>query len=382
MQEWRAVATARTLFFADCIGAFQGGGCRAAAFAGAFEAASDAGVHFGSVVGTSAGAIMAALIGAGASPADVTNSLRELQFPQLLRDPEGPPASRTLAMLLWAPRKLRHVGRLLLYGGLYSSAGIEEWVEETLGKVLPLSQHPIRFRDLRLPTWIVATDLRTGQLRQWSPENTPDESVSHAVRASCSVPLFFQPVDGQFVDGGALSNLPTFLFADDAGKGQRRVLAFSLSPSERRPLSGSSAIATMSALAETVVSGSQEIQLRLQPRVHIVDINTGGVRATDFDTIEPKTVEWLIEQGRLRTREFLRAERIQVQPERTLERAQDRFQTLAELAELFLHAQEAIIVSDTNTSWVFELFPAFAFGDASPGKCHSYRTPPGRSRGK
>ena len=59
----------RTRFYSDCIGVFQGGGCRAAAFAGAYDAAFKLGVRFSEVAGTSAGAIVAALLAAGADAA-------------------------------------------------------------------------------------------------------------------------------------------------------------------------------------------------------------------------------------------------------------------------------------------------------------------------
>jgi predicted acylesterase/phospholipase RssA len=352
------MATARTLFFADCTGAFQGGGCRAAAFAGAYEAAYSAGVHFASVVGTSAGAIMAALVGAGATPEQVTRILRSLRFSDLLRKPDGRPASRVAAMLPPWPSPVRQLGQFLMYGGIYSSVAIEEWVESSLSELLPSQRQPIRFRDLHLPTWVVATDLLTGQLREWSTEHTPEEPVAHAVRASCSIPFFFQPVDGRYVDGGALSNLPTVVVADDLDRSARRVLAFSLYGSESTGSTPLSPMATVSALADAVVSGAQDIQLRLQPKVHVVRINTGTVRATDFDSIDEETVGWLIDQGRNRTENFLTAERMEVIPGRVLERAEDHFQTLSELADLMLAARERIILSHHDTAWVYELFPA------------------------
>src|SRR4051812_21355806 len=68
----------RTLLFADCVGVFQGGGCRAAAFAGAYTAACERGVHFSEVAGTSAGAMVAALIACGAEPTWVEDKLLAL----------------------------------------------------------------------------------------------------------------------------------------------------------------------------------------------------------------------------------------------------------------------------------------------------------------
>ena len=74
-----------TSFFRSSAGVFQGGGCRAAAFVGAYEEAIRRGVSFTEVAGTSAGSIMAALIGAGASPNDTKVAVGQLDFLSFLR---------------------------------------------------------------------------------------------------------------------------------------------------------------------------------------------------------------------------------------------------------------------------------------------------------
>lgn len=61
-----------TKFFKTCLGVFQGGGCKGVALAGAYKAAVKAGVHLSEVAGASAGSIIAALVGAGASPEFIT----------------------------------------------------------------------------------------------------------------------------------------------------------------------------------------------------------------------------------------------------------------------------------------------------------------------
>jgi len=78
----------RTRFFQTCFGVFQGGGCRGAAFVGALEQATARGVDFAGVAGTSAGSIVAALLGAGATPDYLRKVLQELSFMGLLEDPE------------------------------------------------------------------------------------------------------------------------------------------------------------------------------------------------------------------------------------------------------------------------------------------------------
>lgn len=69
-----------TKYYTSCRGVFQGGGCRAIALAGAYDSAHAAGVRFSEVAGTSAGSIIAALIGAGASPTQLYGAMRELDY--------------------------------------------------------------------------------------------------------------------------------------------------------------------------------------------------------------------------------------------------------------------------------------------------------------
>ena len=60
--------------------AFEGGGVRGAAYAGAYEAAVDAGMRFSRVAGSSAGSVIAALVAAGASPSSIKRRMLETDF--------------------------------------------------------------------------------------------------------------------------------------------------------------------------------------------------------------------------------------------------------------------------------------------------------------
>ena len=90
----------RTVFFSDCVAVFQGGGCRGAAFAGAFAAATAAGVGVAAVAGTSAGSIVAALIGAGADADYLSRALKSLDFISLLQSPDGRPSHPAINAIL------------------------------------------------------------------------------------------------------------------------------------------------------------------------------------------------------------------------------------------------------------------------------------------
>lgn len=344
----------RTLFFADSVGVFQGGGCRAAAHAGAYAAASERGVHFTQVAGASAGAIIAAFIAAGAEPGWVDEKLLELDFKGLLRPPTSRPRFTMLRGLRRvAPRLLEQLITLVQHNGMYSTDGVEEWVEAQLQELLEHGSRPrVLFKDLRIPISIIAADLSTGRARIFSEAKTPEQSVAAAVRASSSLPFFFEPTE-QLVDGGLLSNLPVHLAR--ATEGHQRILAFALEDEGPRG-SVDTILDLMAAVSDTVVRGAQDLQTQLQPEVAVININTGSIRATDFDKLTPEGADQLRRIGYEAVSRFFDQESVQATsfdpPTRTTHDAQ----TLDLLAQEMLLAREEVVVAAPDSSWVFELF--------------------------
>jgi predicted acylesterase/phospholipase RssA len=196
-----------TRFFQTCLGVFQGGGCRGAAFAGAFAAACARNVGFAGVAGTSAGSIAAALVGAGASSESLMKSLKELDFLKLLREPipvAEPPAG-------WAARAglklagmvksdLNKAATILKYRGMHSSEGIEQWLNDELKKLLPAAGNRVKFKHLRIPTYVVAADIITNDVKIWSSSDSRDEMWRS--RSAAPVPFrasFSRPRDGTWM---------------------------------------------------------------------------------------------------------------------------------------------------------------------------------------
>jgi len=82
--------------------------------------------------------------------------------------------------------------------GFVSSEAIEVFVRELIGDVT--------FDELKIPLTVVAANLVTGEKREFA-----SGSVPLAVRASCSIPQIYLPVeiDGEYyVDGGLSEYLP------------------------------------------------------------------------------------------------------------------------------------------------------------------------------
>jgi NTE family protein len=82
--------------------------------------------------------------------------------------------------------------------GLLSSQRIEDFVRDLVGD--------LRFEDLQIPTRVVTTNLLTGEKTVFS-----SGPVAPVVRASCSIPQIFAPVEidgGLYSDGGIIEYLP------------------------------------------------------------------------------------------------------------------------------------------------------------------------------
>lgn len=358
-----------TSLFKRCRGVFQGGGCRAVAHIGAYQAARESGIELVQVAGSSAGSLVATLIGAGASPQYLLDHLAELRFLDLLQPPEGVFRTRFLThlartLLSSTSSRMSSIGKILLLGGRYSSRGIEAWIDDRLADLLPDASRPVRFSDLRLPTWVVASDLSAGRTKVWSTSATPDTPVRFAVRCSCSIPLFFEPVaegTNLYADGGLLSNLPAFVFSDHSADRSRAdpILAFCLTD-DSPPVREWSLTSLSDQLLNTALSGSLDIQTFLQREVSMITIPTLGVKATDFD-LSSELITSLLDSGRQATLSFVRDE-----PRRS--RRGKVEQTAANNEEEFYDTlvREAIDIGDEltvscrNTKWYWRLFPTVA----------------------
>jgi len=359
----------KTRFYSDCIGVFQGGGCRAAAFGGAYDASYKLGVRFSEVAGTSAGSIVAALLAAGAEPGYLLEKLTELNFPDLLEKPDRSTFSNrqmllnALGKVLRASCRLASVVEVARFGGLYSSVGIEKWVEECLKELTGKKNGPVIFSELEMPLHVVAGDLNTMKPRVWSSHITPSQSVAHAVRASCSIPLFFQPVEegsALLVDGGLVSNIPHFLFNGDSeqeGKGKKRVLLFMLEASEERKRAAD-VKELVSQLASLAVDGGTDVQLAFTPNVARIVIPTGSIRATDFNDMNETKVSELISSGQNSANAFITSELLNTHGGSCDSNLiSDEHEAFLTVCEQLYTTRSSVRVSMPNTKWFWELFP-------------------------
>ena len=186
---------------------FQGGGVKGIAYAGALEVLEEAKIldKVERVAGTSAGAITACLLALKYDAADVKQIIFNTQFKKF---EDG-----------WNP--FRVISKYGLYKGDYFRNLMGTYVKKKLGS------KNATFKDLHAKTGmdlrVFATDLNTKNVREFSVAQTPTVAVADAVRASMSIPLFFQafrfpknnPNNHIYVDGGTVLNYPITTFDDE-----------------------------------------------------------------------------------------------------------------------------------------------------------------------
>ncbi len=153
-----------------------GGGARGFAHIGVFHAFEKSGYKPEILSGVSAGSIAAVMYGAGMTPGDIFTAFSEYGKFGDFTDWTLPKES-----LL----KLDKFGTIL-----------DSW--------LPVN----RLEDMKIPTYVCASDLDSGKSVAWSAGE-----IIPRVLASCSIPIIFAPVQingRHYVDGGVLRNLPAW----------------------------------------------------------------------------------------------------------------------------------------------------------------------------
>lgn len=349
-----------TKYFTSCKGVFQGGGCKAIAYIGAYKKAYERGVFFSELAGTSAGSVIAALIAAGAKPGYLEDVVRKMDFKQFITEYKEAgffeKAFLKAKVLSKPDRKYaKYISKdsLSQYYGIFRTDTLEKFIEEHL-QILTGLNRPVTFEDLTPNLHIVCADLEVHNVKVWNKENTPTESVAKAVCCSCCIPVFFRPVDNRYVDGGVLSNLPSFIFADEPH--YNRILNFRLkSDEDQQKISSVKKFAT--SLIDTVVEGACNIQKDLSTDSFDVSIKVNAISSIDFDRIDAPAIDGMIRQGELAMDTFLDEElTFFLESRHTTRILRDKEQMRSLVSYISLEKQKEIYVSSENTYWCWELF--------------------------
>ena len=210
----------------DVAGVFEGGGAKGLAYAGATAALRDHGRWFCAVAGASAGAITAALIAAGADPAQLetwTHDGLQTLASQLAAPPK---ANGRFARARFAWRALHHLASPTT-AAVATADDLGAWLRGCFATLV--DDGNVTFKELFNATGIeltvVAVDLIQRKHRIFCHTWTPHIQVADAVVASSSIPFALpaqrlameddRSYGNPVVDGGVWTNFPTFVFHDE-----------------------------------------------------------------------------------------------------------------------------------------------------------------------
>ena len=205
-----------------CDAVLEGGGVRGIGHVGAAYALEQSGYSFENLAGSSAGAIVAALLAVGFSATEIRRELENLDYKKFQQptviDNFGP------------------VGKLVNLTnnfGIYSTSYFYKWFSGLLAQ-----KGKKTFGDIRLASspqakytyklQVTASDVTAQKLLvlPWDIRDfgiDPDKlQIADAVRMSMSIPFFYEPVvirdkrgkEHIIVDGGLLSNYPIWMLDD------------------------------------------------------------------------------------------------------------------------------------------------------------------------
>jgi NTE family protein len=310
----------------------EGGGVKGLGLVGAILVLSEAGYSFRGVAGTSAGAIAASLVAglslAGREMNDLLGIIRSLDFTQFM------PESKL-------HKVLEHIGGhaidvaadvtiLMRHEGVYTGDYLETWLRPILHDQLGITS----FADLKLTSdedpelsletghdyrlVVHTSDITRGQLvrlpwdyQLYGKDPNTQDPVS-AIRASMSIPFFFEPVhfisedatveipspgggaitiryeagSQSWVDGGILANFPIHAFDRTDGKPPRwPTIGIKLSQLQTEFPSTKACTSTLEVALRSLKTMSNEwdtYAVHQSTAARTIFVDNAGLTATDF----------------------------------------------------------------------------------------------------
>lgn len=237
---------------------FSGAGTHAGLLAGAYMQASKE-MEAEEVVGTSAGAMIAAAIASGWSPEGIRNLILGADFKQLI------PLNYFMAPFRGYLASNKHVHQFMMM--------------ITAGKTMFQAQIPIT---------TIATDVLTGQVKIFDRIRTPNVLIADAVVASMSVPDVFPLAQGRYCDGGLYCNFgPQYLSS-------KKKIGFRVS-SPMAVLKKPSFFRRQSRFINIALAGSEDADMRLARAVgaKVITIRAGNDPFLDRDLTEDQKTAML-----------------------------------------------------------------------------------------
>ena len=297
----------------QCDLVLEGGGVKGIGLVGAISELVQEGYTFNRVAGTSAGAIVGSLVAAGMAPSQLLSLMGTLDYTKFrdkgLLDQFSLPGQGVSLLFEKGVYEGKYLQQLLVDElaklGVRTFADLK--LKEPWAKKLPPEQ--------RYKLVVIVSDVSRGRLVRLPWDYAaygldPDKQlVADAVRASMSIPFFYEPVNLKglyLVDGGLLSNFPITIFDDhnDWPTFGVKLSAKADALTEMNPVS--SPLDYALAILGTATNAHDKMHIDnpcTQKRTIFVD--TFDVKATDFD-IDAEQQQELFKSGQKAGKAFLK----------------------------------------------------------------------------
>ncbi len=292
---------------------FEGGGVKGVAYIGALEVLDKKGIlkDINRVAGTSAGAIVALLVGLKYSITEIRTILFNMNFEDFMDDKAG---------------FARDGYHLIKNYGYCEGKTLRNFIEKlvfdkTGNKHITFKQ--LSFVGSYIGLYFIGTDISNAERQVFSSKTTPDVKIAEAVLISASYPFVF-PLSGLnsinpdniYCDGGLIDNYPIRIFDYD-GNINEETIGFRLSTktktiSKNKPKKIDSMLDVLRQMASLLLDVQTKIYLNDEDWKRTVFIDTLGVKTLDFDLTDDDKNN-LIESGRENTLKFLNSPLVIIQ---------------------------------------------------------------------
>lgn len=262
---------------------FGGGAVRGIAYIGAIKALQELKINIDTLVGSSVGSIVAALLAVGYNTEELKDLFMQVNF-ELFKDIHFS-ISKDFA---------------LSKGNIFTN-----WIREAIEKKFygidyeKGKNKPVTFNDISKNLIILTTDLNKFKPYEFSTYETPDFEIATAVRISCSMPGLMTPVEienKKLVDGDLLKGIPLWKLSKNLSS-NNRIIEFRL---EGEHFSGEgNTFEFLNSIYSCMTSISTDFIMDIfgaNDKFDYIKITTGDIIVIDFN-ISQKTRNKLIDIG-------------------------------------------------------------------------------------
>jgi NTE family protein len=279
------------LLKADAV--FEGGGVKGIGLVGAVCRFEEEGYTWERLAGTSAGAMIAAMLAAGYTGSELKNMFFEINYKDF-KDKGGVQSIPLLGTPI----------NLFINNGVYSGDAIEVWMRKMLRR-----KGKVKFKDVsengKSKLKIIAADITKRDLLILPDSlvnyniNPMEFDIAKAVRMSISIPFFFKPVQLRYknkinyiVDGGIISKFPIWIF-DTSKKPRWPTFGFKFIDTKSSYTSkGKKDIISFSLdIIDTMIDKNEEMHIKNKDFVRTVSISSEGIKTADFNLQKERYVE-------------------------------------------------------------------------------------------